>query len=726
MTDTFNYGAAAGKKNEQQAAPVFTPNISTPDPKPVATSFDFEAAAGRRTKPPAVEDGKPLREITDPLGRPLINQPEPPQWSAFGTPLPGTKAAEQGLAIHPLSRAVLQNFDLTDDISGNSAALRKIVRRVADRRDGHAPLPVEELTDAQLTKIVEQPRMQRALQLSSITRRRMAEDAEEAAILRGEIPVMLAAEGSVDTMVRMMRPPETRTPEAIAAQQNRGVVAGVINPFMKSVVDISQGLRRAQAIGNQGLAEAARTNAWDTFVDEFSYHAKPDGITANTVIPWVWSPLDVVWGIGAAVGKVADVYIAGGYNEETAQNLEAKAAATFQDTAAILRKAAANYPSGLRDAAFAKKVADAESDFAIARLLFEDPAGFASFSAAVFAQNVPVLAATAVASVTAGPRAAYTVNTIGQYAMEYARPDPQRAEFLKKKTGIDINTPLGMNLFLKDANARRIYTTYGKERAASIATVQALTFGYLRGGTFFKPKSLTARLAEISLIGGTLEGVGEGLAGYRATGKLDVREAFVESVVGTASGTTIIEAGLTGWEDGKRLNDSKKAKAWLKGSTEIKGDIAGIPVVKLDTAASVMGEKLESEGIETVYITASDLYKFDQDGEVAETLGLNPEDVARAAAEGSTVEVSASTFVRHILGKDGFDALLEHTMFDPTGMTPAEARQYDEAGIGDQIQQQIEERVRSNLAPGLDESSLAKHRHVYNSGSGSRAARSYW
>jgi hypothetical protein len=64
------------------------------------------------------------------MGRPLVAQPPPRQWSVFGTPLPGTAAAEKNLTIHPASRAVLQNFDLTEDISANSAALKKIVKGV--------------------------------------------------------------------------------------------------------------------------------------------------------------------------------------------------------------------------------------------------------------------------------------------------------------------------------------------------------------------------------------------------------------------------------------------------------------------------------------------------------------------------------------------------------------------------------------------------------------------
>ena len=713
MTDTFDYGAAAGKKDEQQDVPVFTPDISTPDPKPVATSFDFEAAAGRRTKPPAVEDGKPFREITDPRGGPRVNQPEPPQWSAFGTPLPGTKAAEQGLEIHPLSRAVLQNFDLTDDISGNSAALRKIVRRVDEKSNPRSRLPVEELTDDQLTKIVEQPRMQRALQIDSITRRRMAEDAEEAAILRGEIPFMLAAEGSVDTMVRMMRPPETRTPEAIAAQQNRGFLDSAANAIQRGIDRPRFGLLISFAQSKAARGRAASGNPLQTFSDAFKEGAFGAEGSIQRKVTTIPNPIDLLYGLGQGIGAIGDVYLSGGYNEATASRLEKEAYAELEDAFRSLKRAEATTPMSRPATRFMRGFQELPDDpvgalTGFLSLLIDDPAGFTAASSEVLAEQTPILAASAVVRKPLGGVAAISTNALGTYVSERFNVDAQRIALVKKRTGIDLNTAKGRADFLVNAEAQEVFSAYGRTRGAIIATGVGVGGAYFRSGTLVPMKSLTGRFAEQTLVSGVLDGSFEAAAGLATTGKIDVKEAIAEAAFGTNPVSVAIESTLSGRADYVRLNDSKKAKAWLEGSTEIKGDIAGIPVVKLDTAASVMGEKLESEGIETVYITASDLYTFDQDGEVAETLGLNPEDVARAAAEGGTVEVSASTFVRHILGKDGFDALLEHTMFDPTGMTPAEARQYDEAGIGDQIQQQIEERVRSNLAPGLDESSLTK------------------
>ena len=701
MTETlFDFGDEADTP-ETEASPTAAP------PEPTNRTPDGLFDFGDTAEPAPVAG--PRREITDPRGGPRINQPPPRQWSVLGTPLPGTQAAAQGEEIHPLSRAVLQNFDLTADISGNSAALKKIVSGVyGPNYDANraASIPVADLTDDQLAKLIDQPRVERALRLDSITRRRMAEDAEEAAILRGVIPIMLAGEGQVDTMLRMMRPEAMRTPEAIAAQ-DANVFEGIVNIGTLGALESVYGARLKGAAGAAARAQAARTTPLDTFTSTFMQTAFPGGITANTYIPAVWTPLDLVAGFTDAVSEVTRIFAAGGFNEETANLLEQESLEEGRAVIKLLQKATAEYPSGRMGSRFMRGVQEAESDFAIFRLAAEDPAGAAAAVAEVFARNIPVLAASAGATYLGGPRAGMTVSTLAQFEIEALRPDQQRFDFLKKKTGIDISTPLGMQLFLQDPDAQRIYEAYGRARGAGIAGVQLLTLGYLRGGSFFNHRYLTGQLSERVIFNAISEGAGEGLAGLWAD-KFDLREVVIESAMGFAQGipNTTIEAYVSGASDLRHVRDANNAEKWLSGVADLKGEIAGIPVAKLDTAASVMGEKLESEGIDTVYISAGPL--FEQGAETARTLGLNPEDVARLAAEGGTVEVTAATFVRHILGKDGFDALIEHTMFDPAGMTPAEASEYSAAGIGDQIQQQLEERARNNLAPGLDEVSLTK------------------
>jgi len=240
----FDFDAAEGTatpvETEATAAPA-----PAPAPAPARGAFDFNAAEGYTAPGTPGVGGVPFEPGKDFMGRPLIAPPPPRQWSVFGTALPGTAAAEKNLTIHPASRAVLQNFDLTSDVSANSAALKKIVKGVYGptyNLNRAAPIPVDELSDDQLSKIIEGPRVLRALQLDSVTRRRMAEDAEEAAILRGELPIMLAAEGAVNTMMRMMAPPETRTPEAIVAQQNRGFLTGFTNALERSITTPKYGL----------------------------------------------------------------------------------------------------------------------------------------------------------------------------------------------------------------------------------------------------------------------------------------------------------------------------------------------------------------------------------------------------------------------------------------------------------------------------------------------------
>ena len=533
----------------------------------------------------------------------------------------------------------------------------------------------------------------------------MAEDAEDAAILRGELPLMLSAEGAVNTMMRMMAPPETRTPEAVVAERlYRDFFSGALSQTSRGVLETIEGARIQIATGKAVIGAAARTDPLSAFYAAFEKTGRP------RALPYVWNPMDAILAAGAGAGRVLDVILAGGFNEETAARLEKEASSELRASLQSLKAIAAQYPSGRVASRYMQAVAADPNWYMGAVFAVEDPVGFLAASAEVFARNIPLYAASAVGTAIGGPQAGITINTLGSYAMEDLLVDDKRVEFLKKKTGLDLDTPLGQQRFLADKNAQRIFSRYGRERAIGISAVQLISAGYLRGGTFVPAKSLTGKFAERAVVTSLLEGVGEGYAGYRATGELDLKEAFLESILGFGQSipSVVLDGYIAGSSDVKRARDAKRATAWLQGVTELKGEIAGIPVVKLDTAASVLGEKLADEGVETVYITASELDRFDQDGSVAQTLGLNRADVQRAAAEGDFVEVTASAFVRHILGKDGFDALIEHTAFDLNGMTPAEAAQYEAAGIGDQIQQQIEDRARARLAPGLDDTSLSK------------------
>lgn len=725
----FDFDAAEGTATpvEPEAtaapAPAQAPALApAPDqapalaPAPAQGAFDFNAAEGYTAPETPGVGGVPFEPGKDFMGRPLVAQPPPRQWSVFGTPLPGTAAAEKNLTIHPASRAVLQNFDLTEDISANSAALKKIVRGVYGptyNLSREVAIPVDDLTDDQLRKIVEQPRVERALRLDSVTRRRMAEDAEEAAILRGELPIMLAAEGAVNTMMRVMAPPETRTPEATVAQQDRGVLTGLSNALERGITTRKYGLLISAAQSLKARAGYARGDAWQTFSDVFYEKAFGAEGKAKRDIKPIPNPVDLFMGAVAGAGAVLDVYGSGGYTEKTAAALNQQAYAQLKDAFDGLKRVRATLPMSRRAGAFMQKFNELPDNFfdastGLFQLIVENPLSFAAAANEILAEQAPVLAASAVATAVGGPAAGITVSTLGTFFSEKFNVDDQRTKFIKEKTGIDLNTTDGQAAFLNNLDAQRLFNNYGTTRGLVIAGGQLATFGYLRGNTFIKAKSLTGMMAERTLVSGTMDGLFEAAAGIATTGKVDVKEALAEAVFGMNPISVGVDIYVAGAGDIKRARDAKRAIAWLEGATELKGQIAGIPVVKLDTAASVLGEKLADEGIETVYITASELDRFDQDGSVAQTLGLDRADVQRAAAEGDVVEVTASAFVRHILGKDGFDALIEHTAFDLNGMTPAEAAQYEAAGIGDQIQQQIEERARARLAPGLDDTSLSK------------------
>ena len=299
------------------------------------------------------------------------------------------------------------------------------------------------------------------------------------------------------------------------------------------------------------------------------------------------------------------------------------------------------------------------------------------------------------------------VSTLGTFGQELLRVNQLEGE-LNKWLGVEFRTPEGQAALLNNPSAQRRLINAGVNRAAIIAGGQLAVFGYFRGGTFIPYTSRALALPEQMIVSAFLDGASEAAAGFQVTGKIDWRESFTEAVFGVNLAEVSMEFAIAGAGAAQREQARRNNVAFLEGSNKLKGAINGIPVAQLDTAASVLGEKLESEGIETIYIRADKLIALDQDGNFSKTLGLDPEEVSRLAAEGGLVEVSAATYVRHILAADGFDALIEHATDDPLAPTAAERIEYEESGIGDQIDDQLRQRTLARLAPGVDEGSLTK------------------
>jgi hypothetical protein len=174
--------------------------------------------------------------------------PVPPerQWDVFGRPLVGSEAAQRGETIHPLSQAVLNNIDLNDasEIDSNRQA---IVNTLVRETPGLSPALLYSLDDKGLANLIDRPNYRRMLEKESVTRRIMAENAEVAGILKGQIPILYAAEGAVSAYTSILKQrlvggtsAEQQARAEIAA--NPDVITSLINAVARVVIQSPTGI----------------------------------------------------------------------------------------------------------------------------------------------------------------------------------------------------------------------------------------------------------------------------------------------------------------------------------------------------------------------------------------------------------------------------------------------------------------------------------------------------
>ena len=186
-----------------------TPSLPSEEPSSAPSTYDLPTNLDDLFAKPSVV---PEEKIDIP------KQLQTPQFGADGSPLPGSLASKKGLLADPLTIKALENFDLTADIDGNMLALSK---HVADTVGGFdmvenedavlvkeyrsiTPQMVQNMPRATLERLLQRQDVQTALAVDSVVRKRLAQDAEALAILRGEIPVLLSAEGAMITSKRIL------------------------------------------------------------------------------------------------------------------------------------------------------------------------------------------------------------------------------------------------------------------------------------------------------------------------------------------------------------------------------------------------------------------------------------------------------------------------------------------------------------------------------------------
>lgn len=265
-------------------------------------------------------------------------------------------------------------------------------------------------------------------------------------------------------------------------------------------------------------------------------------------------------------------------------------------------------------------------------------------------------------------------------------------EYIKKRFGYDLKTQEGRDDFLADPEATEELERFGRARG-SIVAAGAFVSAYAAGLRPFK--TAIGNVGFAMGAGGVTDLVSETAAQYASTGEISGAEAALELLGGLATAPLDIVIGIS--DDLRLARETAQAEAFKEAIDSVVENLQDVPEETVPSAAQVMADKLKDDGVKTVYIKAEELQKFDQDGTIAESLGLDQDDLALAAGDGHDIAVDIKPYIEHVLGVEGFQALVAHTRADMSGLTPAEAKAAEEAGGVEQVVAEMEERAIAQM-----------------------------
>ena len=681
----------------------------------MATEINLLNALEAGTDTPPVAPGAPVSVPTPTIVRldeALAPLPEPqsegPQYSAMNTPLPGTEAeaaATRGERVpvdaqdHPELVQALRNVDLTNEMDPAQEAEFNAIAKAGN-------MPVElarSMHPDQAKNWLERQDVQFHLQDAEQTRKRMAVDAEAALVFRGEVKAMSATEAALKKLGLRMRPPYANRVERIEPEEVT-VIEGLGQKLIDSVITFGQTVpltyQRENLIQLAQDVDRSFTEIvgdWWSRLDHTSSVAPSPSLLPSPSQAYDLSKRLVKW-IGSEP-----------------EDAPAHAAEALKISRRLVKLFAGTRASGStlanafwdRLGQFDKDASEGERARLLLNLLIDMPGQASIAMGEVVAQQaVPLIGGVTATMATRSAALGVAVATSGAYAQE--RFGDFNEDLIREfGAGADLNTEAGIADFLSDPARQDFVKGIGEDRAVVIAIASVL--GFRLAGR----KLASSPLGNVALqvpAQAAAESAGEAAARFFAEQPFDSVETIIEGLAGGV--TAPIDILIATQKDVQIRIDKADAEAWLATGEEVKGLLGTMKPHALATASEVLGARLKDEGIQTVYLSAEELISFDQSSPALETLGLDRATVEQAARDGQDIEIGAETYIRHILGKEGFDALIKHTRMKQEGLTPAEAAQLnDPEANGDlaaEFTAALEERLTGALGVSVEEAAVLR------------------
>ena len=652
----------------------------------------------------------PLINLKPPARRPNVTPADTGKQISLttGAALPGTTEAEDfskfgprpELLPHPATQRVLDNLELTKDMDPTEEDKFKAIAQAAK-------IPVElarNIHPSMIKNWMERQDTQMYLEQANATRKRMDIDIEAALVLQGSIKPLAASEQAIARLGHQILLPFKNPMQPLSqtqTEEERSVAEGFGRAILQSLVTFGKAIplenRREHVLNN--IRDADRT--FGEVVGDWYDRTKPGFATDLPHLPtpgevWDLSSRLVRWMTNSPEDKEA--------HTKEAIDISRQLVKIYERTRGKSSRYAQNFWDRIQ--ALDPEMSETDKAYAMYGIVLDMPGETtAAMTEVVLQQSVPLVGSSVVRFVTRNPAAGMLVSLGGGYVQE--RFNDYNADVIKKYgKSADLRTEAGMKAFINSPERQDHVRGIGEDRA--IAILLASLFGFKIAQTRLTKgvmTNLSLQLPAQALV----EAGGEALAQVSSGQGFDSIETILEGLGGGV--TAPIDIYIAGSQKRQEVQDAKAAKAWLETGKEITTQFNDIEPHALATAAEVMADRLRDEGVTTVFVSAEQLHKFDQDlptGETAtETLGLDAETVRQAAEDGRDVEIGADAYVRHILGKEGFAALVKHTRFTLEGMTPDEATEFDATGelsVEEQLTSAVQERLEKSLGVTVEES----------------------
>ena len=258
------------------------------------------------------------------------------------------------------------------------------------------------------------------------------------------------------------------------------------------------------------------------------------------------------------------------------------------------------------------------------------------------------------------------------------------AEYFAKQ-GYDLSKPEDIEKIVSNRELMLQAEQYGWDRAKIIGSLDAISGGVasqVYGGAL---RTMLVNMVAQPVLGGG----GEALAQLKTEGKVENWGEVVLEAIGELA-IAPPEVAVFG---GKEINNVRKARKAKRQAARLKDALELSRKTKLaerapEIAAEHRAEVFRDNDIDEVTINANTLNEYAQeldDPGFIESLGVTNEQMAEAIQLGGDIKIDADGFAV-LTGAESYSEIADHVRFDDSGMTAAEAQEYEDSFFADQME----------------------------------------